>query len=360
SASRDGGRTFSAPATIGTRVVFGLQQLRAHVRAGNYAFDEDSVPQLGAGAAPAGRGLRVYAVWSDLRTGSSRLLFARSDDRGRQWTAPRVILAGSGSPGESQYQPSLAVNATGAIGVSWYGAAPSRNTMAEMFAISRDGGDTFSTPVRISTGPAPLYPAGGDGYFAQAFPDTMGMWVGLTSPLIRWPSRGDYMGLDADRDGAFHPIWIDARNGVNQVWSATVGPGAPAAAPDHLTSRDVTALTGMEFGVGAWDQRSHTLSVPARLRNASDKVLYPPYTITVTRTQNPYFPTVAPNVTILNADNGKTGAGAAFVYSAAMLGNLGRLEPGADTASRTWKIRIPGASFDPAFVTKITGLVAAP
>ncbi|MBV9263548.1 MAG: hypothetical protein JO324_04435 [Candidatus Eremiobacteraeota bacterium] len=122
----------------------------------------------------------------------------------------------------------------------------------------------------------------------------------------------------------------------------------------------MTALTGVEFGAGAWDQRTHEFSVPARLHNASDRVLYPPYTVTVTKTQNPYFPTVAPYVTILNADNGKTGAGASFVYSAAMLGSLGRLEPGADTASRTWKIRIPGASFDPAFVTKITGFVAAP
>jgi hypothetical protein len=35
-------------------------------------------------------------------------------------------------------------------------------------------------------------------------------------------NSGDTAGLAADAGGVFHPVWIDNRTGVPQMWTATV------------------------------------------------------------------------------------------------------------------------------------------
>jgi hypothetical protein len=301
-------------------------------------------------------------------SGASRLLFVRSDDMGRHWTSPHVILT-SPDALDAQYQPSLEVNAGGVVGVSFFNALHATRATSEMFAVSRDGGASFSTPARISSAASPIDPPNGGDFVAQAFPDPHGGFVWLTSPLKRFPSLGDYMYLAVDGTGAFHPVWIDARTGASQVWTATVFPSAPDAAPANLTVRKLSDLTVLEMGVGSWDGASHTLTVPVRLHNVSEKVLYPPVTVSVTMTQSPYlkanpdlsnpaFARYIPPVLILNADNHRSGLGASFVYSTDTLGDLGRLLPGADTASRTWKFRIPSSTYEIIFVTSITGYVS--
>jgi hypothetical protein len=40
--------------------------------------------------------------------------------------------------------------------------------------------------------------------------------------LKRFEYGGDYFGLAADRDGVFQLLWSDSRNGVYQLWSASV------------------------------------------------------------------------------------------------------------------------------------------
>jgi len=182
--------------------------------------------------------------------------------------------------------------------------------------------------------------------------------------LTRYPSFGDYMGLATDATGSFHPIWIDARNGVAQVWTATAFATAPDAAPAGLTERKLTDAVALEFGIGTWDGKSHTFTVPVRLHNVSRAVLYPPFTVTVSLTHNPYddenpnFANKQPPVAVLNADNQQTGVGATFVYSSGTIGNLGRLLPGADTASRMWRVRLPSGNFDPSLLTSVTGYAA--
>jgi hypothetical protein len=118
-----------------------------------------------------------------------------------------------------------------------------------------------------------------------------------------------HMGMGVDAHGAFHPVWIDARTGVNQAWTATVLPSAPGAAIAGLSKQDVLSKMQLEFGVGAWDAVTETLTVPMRLHNASHDTLYPPFTINVTGTKNPYYKDSKTAVTILNADNGQAGVG---------------------------------------------------
>jgi len=37
-----------------------------------------------------------------------------------------------------------------------------------------------------------------------------------------WPHGGDYVGLAADGDGVFHPVWTDTRSGKFRVYTAAV------------------------------------------------------------------------------------------------------------------------------------------
>jgi hypothetical protein len=358
SLSRDGGRSFGTPRRVGDRIVYGLKATEQRLHSGDYTFDVDSVPQFASARTTSGT--EIYGVWSDMRTPRSRLLFTRSDDMGTHWTQPQEILTTSDRL-DSQYQPSLAVNNMGALGISWYNASHESETISEMFALSHDGGRSFSTLARVSSTSSPIRPPNGDGYSAQAFPDTKGIFVGFTSPLNRYASFGDYMGLAADASGGFHPIWIDARNGTGQVWTATAFTTASDPVPAGLSERKLTDSIALEFGVGTWDGKSQAFTVPVRLHNTSHSVLYPPFTVTVSLTHNPYddenpnFTAKQPPIAVLNADNQKAGIGATFVYSSATIGNLGRLLPGADTASRTWRVRLPSGNFDPTLLTTVTG-----
>jgi hypothetical protein len=351
--SRDGGQTFSAPQTIGDRAVYNVDVTMKKLSSGEWDFDGDSVPQFAAGRQASRTADNVYGVWSDLREGPSRLLFTKSVDGGKHWTTPHAILVSSDAT-DSQYQPSMAVNANGTVGISWYNGSASRNTVSEMFAVSNDGGETFSAPAQISSVVAPIKTPGGDRYSALSFASPKGTFISFTAPGSRFPSGGDYMGLAADANGAFHPIWIDARSGFNQAWSATVFPQAASPDPAGLMKQDVTAKVELEFGIATWDVASQTLTVPMRLHNTSHDTLYPPFTISVTGTTNPYSKDSQTAVSILNADNDKAGAGATFVFAAQTVGNLGRLLPGADTSSKTLKVHIEtGIPQQPVLVTNI-------
>jgi hypothetical protein len=362
STSHDGGRSFGASKLIGDRIVYSLAATTQRLTRGDYTFDADSVPQF-ATVRTTGEGTTIFGVWSDVRTGRSRLLSTRSDDAGAHWTPPTAIFS-TADRMDSQYQPSVAVNDGGVLGVTWYDASHAAGTISEMFAVSNDGGRSFSAPARISSVSSPIRPPNGDGYSAQAFPDPSGIFVGFTSPLSRYPSFGDYMSLAVDSTGAFHPIWIDARNGAGQIWTATAFASAPDPPPAGLSEKKLTDSIALEFGVGTWDGKSHTFAVPVRLHNVSRAVLYPPFTVTITKTHNPYeeqnpaFAHNMPQVAVLNADNRKTSVGATFLYSAETIGNLGRLLPGADTSSRLWRVRLPN-SLDLSLVTSVMGYAAA-
>jgi hypothetical protein len=356
--SRDGGQTFTAPQTIGDRVSYGVAEIEKRLATGEYDFDGDSVPQFAAGRSAGAAVDSVYGVWSDVRSGPSRLLLTKSSDGGKTWTSPREVFVASDAT-DAQYQPTIAVNAAGDIGISWYNGSGARDTVSEMFAISHDGGETFSAPVAISSSVAPLKTAAGERYSTLAFDSPKGMMIGFTAPGPRFPSGGDYMGMGVDAHGAFHPVWIDARTGVNQAWTATVVPSAPGAPIAGLSKQDVSSKMQLEFGVGAWDAATQSLTVPMRLHNTSHDTLYPPFTINVTGTKNPYYKDSKTAVTILNADNGQAGVGATFEFGASTVGNLGQLLPGADTSSKALKVKIDAASGgQPLLVTSIDANVA--
>jgi len=85
-------------------------------------------------ADPSGR---VFAAWTDTRTGAARLHFASSSDGGRTWSPARPVEAGGTA---RQTRPSVAAS-TGALAIAWQEqGAPDRVRVA----VSADGGAAFS------------------------------------------------------------------------------------------------------------------------------------------------------------------------------------------------------------------------
>ncbi len=168
------------------------------------------VPQLSMSSLAADRTSgpyrgRLYAAWPDARSESRTQIFlATSDDGGRTWSAPRIVSddAAAPKPGErpNHFMPMVTVNNAGVVGVSWYDRRDSPNnlTYSPRFAASLTGGTTWLPSVSVSEAADVLTPSG------------------------RHLNGGDTAGLVADADGVFHPLWIDNRTGVHQVWTATV------------------------------------------------------------------------------------------------------------------------------------------
>jgi len=95
--------------------------------------------------------------------------------------------------------PVVAVNRRGVVGVSWYDRRDNADNLGYyvMFAASVDGGRTWLPSVRVSAAAH------------VADDDTR-------------KNSGDTAGLAADADGVFHPVWIDNRTGIPQMWTTTV------------------------------------------------------------------------------------------------------------------------------------------
>ncbi len=153
---------------------------------------------------------RLFAVWGDGdHPGRDRILFARSDNKGKTWTRPTII---SEQPADqtgdyNALMPALAVNKDGVIAVCWYDRrglpVPDRNFRSPdntgsgcnvRLRVSLDGGETWQPSVQVNSTPIKAK--------VHALRDTMG--------------------LVADAEGTFHPFWIDDRTGKQQVWTAPV------------------------------------------------------------------------------------------------------------------------------------------
>lgn len=150
---------------------------------------------------------RLYVTWADYATGRGQILLKYSDDAGATWSAARTVNDDStarfpkGGPDHSM--ATVAVNRDGAVGVLWYDRRdfPDRSGYVPRFAVSMDGGNTFTASVAVSTAPNALS--------AQKGPDFL-------------PNGGDTAGLTSAVDGRFHALWIDNRTGIQQVWTAAI------------------------------------------------------------------------------------------------------------------------------------------
>lgn len=185
--SRDGGLTFDLPqfvADIPRMLPGGLEMA---VDLSNSKF----------------RG-RVYAAWNGEREDRQNVTVAYSTDASKSWLKSAVLRSENAGPAHFY---SLAVSPDGTVAASWLqhetGAGKS-HCYRIYFAASIDGAETFTPPHVVSD--------------VVSCPDS----VSNKETIRRWARGGDYMGLAAAADGSFHPVWVDARDGAFQVYTARI------------------------------------------------------------------------------------------------------------------------------------------
>ena len=185
--SRDEGLTFDLPQFVADipRMLPGGLELAADLSTGRF------------------RG-RIYAAWNGERDDRRNVTVAYSTDAGKSWLKSAVLRAENAGPAHFY---SLAVSPDGTVGVSWLQHETGEGKLPcyrIYFAASIDGGETFTPPHVVSD--------------MVSCPDST-----LNKETIgRWARGGDYMGLAAAADGSFHPVWVDARDGAFQVYTARI------------------------------------------------------------------------------------------------------------------------------------------
>jgi hypothetical protein len=288
--SVDGGESFSAPYWItAARLPIPAQRLRV-LRDGAVAADYS--PATASFAVDGGHGPfagRLYVVWRDWQTDKARLFVAWSNDTGRTWTHGRPVTTDGADPGQQM----AVVSDSGVLGIAWYDSrnAAGRRGYDLYFTASRDGGETFLRAARVTT--AMSWPL-------NATDVTLGgQSLGRVSDGVRWqlastlavrPTGGDYASMAADRDGVFHPVWLDARAESRQIFTAQIRVVGRAAAFGGVESeRRALPLCRAQLddrltivmGSARLDTAVSMLVIPVQVENPSSDTFYGPIRVAV-------------------------------------------------------------------------------
>lgn len=154
---------------------------------------------------------RLYLVWSERTEAGRRVMLTLSKDKGVNWSEPTALSDEAGVAGREEaaerraFLPSVAVNRAGVVAVSWYDGTLRGGVLHSTVRLraSLDGGNTWLPGVRVTE-----------------FIDRSDSEAASTPGSASW--LGDTAGLAADASGAFHPLWIDNRTGMRQVFTARV------------------------------------------------------------------------------------------------------------------------------------------
>ncbi len=367
--STDGGVTFSAPRPIGEQRFGGYAVFRRKQRAGRVDWPG------GFDAAVDTRGKRfrdrIYVAYGEERTPDEggRIVVRWSADRGASWSAPRDIVPPN-AVSSSQFQPAIAVNTDGAVGVMWFDTRGVTDGWNLFFSASTDGGETWAPPTRISSAPTIAFTAANNRPVPLVVRQApSGISVAMLSAFSRWPHGGDYMGLTADAAGTFHPFWIDGRSGIFEVYTSriqVVPPGGLVAMAQGSTT-DTTRRpqllnekVTLDFDPVQVDWAHGELLVPVRLRNTSSDTLFGPFTVRVTKLGGPQMVRSEGVTEILNATNGQRGEGATFDYAPA-LRDVPYLAPHAVSEAIIWRVKPASMRHtDLSFTATVEGRAARP
>ena len=283
---------------------------------------------------------RVYAAWSDFTGAGLRIVASYSTNEGKTWSRPEEI-APTACTECLQYIPAVAVARNGDVGVMWLDTRNTRNEYRYdvYFTASVDGGRTYLPARRLTTvssyalDPGNLTPIP---YYGSNHENGI-LSYSIATAYSRFQAGGDYLGLTADNDSIFHPLWPDSRSIAYQAYTTRVWVGVPSSTTAGFGSRveDITALVDVMFDPMTYDATKHVYYVPLRIRNVSHETLKPPFFIVTTQD----FARVLPNVSIVDADNGLRTNGARFSYTETMRA-LASLSPGGVTGARVWEFHV--------------------
>jgi len=329
--SNDGGEYFSAAAQVAELAV-------------DWGNDVTVVPSLAADASTGPYRDRLYAAWTDIRSGKARVLLSYSSDKGKSWSESVEIdddLADSGwGKGPDCFRPVVAVNSQGVVGVMWYDRRENKNDDRgwwTRFAVSLDGGETFQPSVKVSEAPSHVDPAGQ--LLVRAWGNES---RSKTQPPPTGPLHGDIVihgfnffgghtaGLDTDANGAFHPLWVDNRTGIPQVWTATVvvrGSAIVNGSPDLATLKDLDSKVTLDYGPVQFDRAKGTAWVEASIRNISQDTLQGPLKLKLLSLVSEIGVSE-----VTNADNHEVRRGAIWDFSELL--PSGKLLPGEQTKQK--------------------------
>lgn len=159
----------------------------------------------------------LLVVWNDQRYGDPDILSIRSTDGGQSWSTPIRINDDPGS--EAQFFPWVTFDETGIAHVVWYDRRGDGYLIDVYYARSLDGGGTFEENERVT--------------------------VAAFEPILPWDTSvdfiGDYNGIAATGETAY-PFYQDSREGNQDVYVALIPGGA-------ATIEEIGA--GVEFSTGS-------------------------------------------------------------------------------------------------------------
>jgi BNR/Asp-box repeat protein len=295
--SIDGGNTFSEPVTIAPIAIGHTITSNSH----HFSF----ATQRSTGPFQD----RLYVTWSDSysgggqfsakKPGGSNILFSYSADKGKSWSKPILInddhfpLNPTDAP--VHFQPVVAVNKEGVVGVMYYDRRDSSNNLdwTVRFAASLDGGETFLPTVPVAESPnryggVTKIAVDARSYGGGHMPPNKNYRGGTLKfdlTISQFTIGGGHTaGLAADANGVFHPFWVDNRTGVAQVWTAPVTvnrKAMPNGDPELTTLQDVSEKMILNFTNPTFDLRTGRLSVDIKMQNTSEDTIVLPVKLRV-------------------------------------------------------------------------------
>jgi hypothetical protein len=264
---------------------------------------------------------RLYVAWVDVRSHRAEILFSYSSDRGKTWVPPVSVnddVVNRPGPGPDDFMPTITVNKDGVLGIGWYDRREAKDNLGwrARFAASVDGGDTFTPSIAVaqemmSVGPVKNLPliSWSYGEINHERPATSPIETEIS--LDRGPFiGGDYAGLAAGPDGVFHPLWVDNRAGVPQMWTAPVtvtGSAVQNGSAELAAYEDLSLKTTVDLADILYDPGSNILTAKLGVANVSKEAIRGTMVLRVLGLSSEFG-----DPEIINADNKEHRSGARF------------------------------------------------
>jgi hypothetical protein len=199
-----------------------------------------------------------------------------------------------------------------------------------MFAISDDSGASLSrarqlgTCSPVKTRPPEVSTAYLSTLIVQANPKELGSPIRIAVHNLRNTVYRDNSAVSVTPDGAFHPVWVEAQNGREELYTTTVHIVSARSQIESLTkglvdiTKDVVILYG---GEQRYDAKSKALTVDFVLRNNGSIPIVGPIKVAVPSLYGDYY-----RAEISKAYKGVSRAGAVWDISSSV--PTGTLAPG--------------------------------
>ena len=251
-ASRDGGRSFAAPAVVATAVDFGcpgrnVAGTTSLASCDNLHFDRGPEAfSLLAGSTP---GMAVLAWWGGDPENSARMSVATTHNYGSTWSSPKTVGTLHAAPGDEQQRPALSQAPGGRIDMAYYDDS-NGGSQDVYLASSDDSGVSWSTPQLVTT-------------------ESSNINVGPVSEDGVHPGFGEWLSIVSSNASA-NVAWTDTRRGTvdsakQDIYFASVQleAGTPIWVPIAAGLGGAIVLAGLALAVLGIRARRRALDTEA-------------------------------------------------------------------------------------------------